>query len=303
MPGAVLVRAGPIVHWVVPGRGVVRSVPVGPSARDAARAILHRFSDGLPEDVRRGLGSDPPIGCTDPVLSEALVRIGTDLPPPSLATVRAVRESAPSPAPAEERAFALALARLSLEEALRSPEEMLISLAREEERVERAIRREGGAAEQFLVAPDSPVSEYLGEWASFRERFAEHHAHLVERLERAAEEVAPNLSAVVGPRVAARLIAYASGLPALARMPSSRLQLLGSRRRPSPTRGPRFGLLFRAARMADVPADRQGAYARSLAALAAIAARADATTHARIATPLAARRDRRIERLRRRRAP
>ncbi|MGA8711381.1 MAG: C/D box methylation guide ribonucleoprotein complex aNOP56 subunit, partial [Thermoplasmata archaeon] len=77
--------------------------------------------------------------------------------------------------------------------------------------------------------------------------------------------------------------------------------LLGSRRRPSPERGPRFGIIFRADRLGDVPIGRRGAYARSLAALAAIAIRADAHTHRNISVDLVARRDRRIESLRRRR--
>jgi RNA processing factor Prp31 len=54
-------------------------------------------------------------------------------------------------------------------------------------------------------------------------------------------------------------------------------------------------------RMSDVPDDRRGAYARSLAALAVIAARADAYTHADLTPSLLARRDRRVETLRRRR--
>jgi RNA processing factor Prp31 len=52
--------------------------------------------------------------------------------------------------------------------------------------------------------------------------------------------------------------------------------------------------------MADVPAGRRGAYARSLGALAAIAVRADATTRSAISKGLVARRDRRIEQLRKR---
>jgi RNA processing factor Prp31 len=53
--------------------------------------------------------------------------------------------------------------------------------------------------------------------------------------------------------------------------------------------------------MEDVPLDRRAAYARSLAALAAIAARADLFTRRSIAPELIARRNRRIEQLRRRR--
>jgi len=96
------------------------------------------------------------------------------------------------------------------------------------------------------------------------------------------------------------LLAAAGSVTALSRMNASRIQLLGSRRRPSPERGPRYGVLFRGVRMNDLPLARRGAYARSLASLAAIAIRADATTHAPVAEKLVARRDRRVEALRRR---
>jgi RNA processing factor Prp31 len=52
--------------------------------------------------------------------------------------------------------------------------------------------------------------------------------------------------------------------------------------------------------MDEVPVARRGAYARSLAALGVIAARADATTGRSLATVLVGRRDRRVEALRRR---
>ncbi|MGI0133010.1 MAG: hypothetical protein ACREDK_07995 [Thermoplasmata archaeon] len=301
MPVAVLVRGGVRVHWVNPGGGVVRSVVLGSDLSEVARDLQRHFPNGLPSPLGRAIGEVPPVGCVDPLLADAIARLGRTLPPVPITTLRAVRESMPLPPLAEERAVAIALAHAELDAALRSPEESLISLAREEERVERAARREEGAADQFLVAPDSPIEGYVAEWSEFRDRVHEHHARLLSRLEQMAGEVVPNLAAVVGPRVAARLVAYAPGLFVLARMSASRLQLLGARRRPSTSRGPRYGLLYRAARMADVPPDRGGAYARSLAALAVIAVRADALTHTDLAHVLVARRDRRIERLVRRR--
>jgi nucleolar protein 56 len=220
----------------------------------------------------------------------------------SPAEVRRAREALPPLEPLEERLLVLALGRAALEEAMRSPEEMLVSLTREEERLERALRREGNAAEQFVSVSDSTLAAYAEEWAVFRRAFARHHSELEGRLRSLAREIAPNLSAVVGAKVAARLIALAGGLEPLARGDSARLQLLGSRRRPSRDRGPRFGVIRIADRMSDVPEDRRGAYARSLAALAVAAARADAYTHADLTAKLLVRRDRRVESLRRRRS-
>jgi len=213
---------------------------------------------------------------------------------------RARRELGGAVDPVLERRFFLALGQLRLERALRSPEEILITLAREEERVERALGRESRAAESFVPVPRSPLDRHLATWGRARSALGDLAEELRQTLETEARQLVPNLSTLVGPRTAARLVAAAGGVAPLARMPAPRLQLLGSRRRPSPDRGPRFGLLYRADRLAEVPLARRGAYARSLAALAAIAVRADASTHRDISADLVARRDRRIETLRRR---
>ncbi len=207
---------------------------------------------------------------------------------------RTAASSLPPWPPEERRSYLLAVARAELERRLRSPEEVVISLAREEERVERSVEREARASETFVSPPATPLEEYAREWSAFRSALSERHRSLRRRLEEEAENLVPNLAAVVGARVAARLVAAAGGLAPLARMSSSRLQLLGARRRPSPERGPRYGLLYRADCLDDVPASRRAALARSVASLAVIAARADATTHAAVAPGLLTRLERRI---------
>jgi len=229
-------------------------------------------------------------------LAEALRR---PVDGPTLEELRRGRSALPPLEPTLERRFFLALGHLRLERALRAPEEVLITLAREEERLERSVGREARAAESFLSVPDSPLERHAAEWERARSVLSAHADALRQTLEAEARRQLPNLSAVVGPRVAARLVAAAGSVDALARMPSARIQLLGSRRRPSPERGPRFGVLYRADRLLEVPLGRRGAYARSLAAIAAIAARADASTHRDISAGLVARRDRRIDALRR----
>ena len=203
--------------------------------------------------------------------------------------------------PASERARLLARARADLEAELRSPSEILVSLAREEERFERAVGREQRAAETFVAVEGTVLAEHAAAWTRTRELLVAQHRELVRRLEAEAWRTVPNLSAIVGPKVAARLIAAAGGLAPLARISSARLQLLGSRRRPNPERGPRYGVLYRAEGAETLPLDRRGAFARSVAALAAIAARADAFTHADLSAGLRRRRDARAEQLRRRR--
>jgi snoRNA binding domain, fibrillarin len=289
----VLIRGGGRLFLVTKGR------PVGEGTRLLSDQLADDGSLRLPPwltDAVRGSGE---IVAADSVLQTALDRAGISASIADFEVLRGVRERLPALDPKEERLFLLTLARHTVERILASPEEVLISLAREEERVERAARREENAAHQFLGTGSVVLQGYVIEWEKFRTSFREHHQSLERRLEEIADRVVPNLTAIVGARVAARLVAQAGGVAPLASMSASRLQLLGSRRRPAGGRGPRFGILYRAVRMAEVPPDRQGAFARTLAAEAAIAVRADWSTHRSIAELLLRRRDRRIAQLQR----
>jgi len=95
-----------------------------------------------------------------------------------------------------------------------------------------------------------------------------------------ADEVLPNTSALIGGLVAARLLSRAGGLSALARMPGSAIQVLGSERALfSHLRGgtppPKHGIIFQHRRVHNAPREVRGRVARVLAAKLAIAARLD----------------------------
>ncbi len=99
-------------------------------------------------------------------------------------------------------------------------------------------------------------------------------------LRRLLPKVAPNLTAVLGPLVAARLIATAGGLEKLAAMPASTIQILGAQRAvflhlTRGTRPPKHGVLFQAKEVRTAPKKLRGKIARLLASKAAIAARID----------------------------
>ena len=95
-----------------------------------------------------------------------------------------------------------------------------------------------------------------------------------------APEVAPNLAALAGPVLAARLIALASGLEPLAKKPSGTVQVLGAEdalfahlRGQAPS--PKHGVIYtHEAVQGARPSDR-GSAARALAGKLAIAARID----------------------------
>lgn len=304
MAAAVLLARGRFVYLVRTGPTSTVTASIADDLSIASRRLTHGAPAELPRaiaDAVRALGTTP-IAVDPPALAEIVTRLGATTTPISTAEVRRARESLPALDPREERLLLFAIGHAALDEAMRSPEEMLVALTREEERIERALRREGNAAEQFVTVSDSPLAAYAEEWGRFRATFERHHDDVERRVRALAREIAPNLSAVVGGKVAARLIAAAGGLLPLARGDASRLQLLGSRRRPARDHGPRFGAIRLADRMSDVPDDRRGAYARSLAALAIVAARADAYTRVDVSAKLLARRERRVESLRRRRA-
>jgi len=118
--------------------------------------------------------------------------------------------------------------------------------------------------------------------------FAESVLNLIERrerlakyLEKTADIAVPNLSAVAGPMLAARLLNLAGGLEKISKMPSSTIQLLGAekalfRHLRGEGKAPKYGVLFGHPLIQQAPKERKGKVARLVAAKLSIAARMDA---------------------------
>lgn len=120
----------------------------------------------------------------------------------------------------------------------------------------------------------------LADAADEIERLAGTRTRLMREVSARADEVLPNTSALIGGLVAARLLSRAGGLSALAKMPGSTIQVLGSERALfSHLRGgtppPKHGIIFQHRRVHNAPKDVRGRVARVLAAKLAIAARLD----------------------------
>lgn len=120
----------------------------------------------------------------------------------------------------------------------------------------------------------------LADVAGEIERLAGTRSRLMREVSARADEVMPNTSALIGGLVAARLLSCAGGLAALARMPGSTIQVLGSERALfSHLRGgsppPKHGIIFQHRRVHNAPKEVRGRVARVLAAKLAIAARLD----------------------------
>ena len=100
-------------------------------------------------------------------------------------------------------------------------------------------------------------------------------------VDRTMEEVAPNIRAVAGALLGARMISMAGGLQNLAMRPASTIQVLGAekalfRSLKTGARPPKHGLIFQHTLLHDAKRWQRGKIARVIAGKLAIAARADA---------------------------
>jgi len=133
------------------------------------------------------------------------------------------------------------------------------------------------------VAGREPADELDRRLVDFAERTAGLYAERDElraTVERVAPTVAPNLAALAGPVLAARLIALAGDLESLARMPAGTVQVLGAEdalfahlRGHAPS--PKHGVIYTHEYVRGTAPEERGSAARALAGKLAIAARID----------------------------
>lgn len=112
-------------------------------------------------------------------------------------------------------------------------------------------------------------------------RLHEARERMAEYIDGLMAQVAPNIRAVVGGPIGARLISIAGGLKDLARMPASTVQLLGAEKalfRSLHKRGkpPKHGVIYQYPEIRGSPRKLRGKIARALAGKLSIAARVDA---------------------------
>lgn len=111
--------------------------------------------------------------------------------------------------------------------------------------------------------------------------FTEYRAQLSGYLSARMAAIAPNLTALVGDLVGARLIAHAGSLMNLAKSPASTIQILGAEKalfRALKTKHdtPKYGLIYHASLIGQATGKNKGKIARMLASKAAIGLRVDA---------------------------
>ncbi|KAM0248187.1 hypothetical protein ACHAP5_003569 [Fusarium lateritium] len=111
--------------------------------------------------------------------------------------------------------------------------------------------------------------------------YSNYRTQLSSYLESRMRAIAPNLTALVGTLVGARLIAHAGSLISLAKSPGSTIQILGAEKalfRALKTKHdtPKYGLIYHSSLIGQATGRNKGKIARMLAAKAALGLRVDA---------------------------
>ncbi|HLY76888.1 MAG TPA: hypothetical protein VKT21_03280 [Thermoplasmata archaeon] len=146
--------------------------------------------------------------------------------------------------------------------------------------VARRLSTGSDGAVPALAGPTPELQYARQELAHLYLRISQSSKAIEKALEERVPTEAPNVSALLGPLLAARMIAQAGGLDRLAKLPASTIQVLGAERAFfEHLRGhappPRHGLLFLHPDIQSAPRTARGKLARALAGKVAIGARLD----------------------------
>jgi len=114
---------------------------------------------------------------------------------------------------------------------------------------------------------------------------------LEEKIKNEMKKIAPNISSIAGPLIAARLLSQAGSLKKLAFLPASTIQVLGAEKalfrfKKEGGKPPKHGVIFQNPNINRAPRDKRGKIARVLASKISIAAKADAFTKNQVSDKL-----------------
>ncbi len=131
----------------------------------------------------------------------------------------------------------------------------------------------GGDISDVNLAIVQSIAKQILDFHDLRKKLEEH-------VESEMTSIAPNLSAILGTAVGARLLGRAGSLKKMASLPASTIQVLGAekalfRSLKTGSQPPKHGLLFQHAMVHSAPRWQRGKIARAVAAKAVIAARVD----------------------------
>ncbi|MBI1973818.1 hypothetical protein HYS54_03310 [Candidatus Micrarchaeota archaeon] len=120
----------------------------------------------------------------------------------------------------------------------------------------------------------------MQEWSRLFLFLRDERRRLAAYLDGVMKEEAPNINAVIGPTIGARLIETAGSLKKLSEFPSSTIQVLGAEKAlfahlHKGTKPPKHGVIFGYPKLRGAPMKSRGKIARKLSAKLSIAAKVD----------------------------
>ena len=153
--------------------------------------------------------------------------------------------------------------------------------------------------EKIAIGDDAALRDFGGAVVELQK----YRGELEEHINEVMTKIAPNLTALAGPLLGARLIALAKGLENLAYMPGSRIQILGAGRaffkgKRKKRQPPKHGAIYQHPLIKGSPWWHRGKIARSLGSKMAIAARVDAFSGNYVGEKLKEDFHKRVERIR-----
>jgi nucleolar protein 56 len=150
----------------------------------------------------------------------------------------------------------------------------------------------------------------IQEYAKMYKEMSVVRKDLDKYIEKTVKEEMPNINALLGSTLAARLLGLAGSLEKMAKMPSSSIQLLGAEKSlfkfmkgREKARPPRFGILYLHPDISTNRRDLQGKIARVLSSKLTLAARADFYSKSDISKDLLADYKKRVEEILKQPAP
>ncbi len=180
------------------------------------------------------------------------------------------------------RRTALNVTERQVERELKREDRYVVALVKAMEEIDEAVNMLNEKLEDIRAVKETEISQ------DFERRISELRElrrKVEKEIEEVMEKIAPNLSEIAGPKVAAKLLERAGSMERLIRLPASKIQVIGAEKslykafarmkRGKKAKIPKHGIIFLHPFIRTLPKAKRGKMARFLAAKLAIAAKID----------------------------
>jgi len=180
------------------------------------------------------------------------------------------------------RKTALAVSEKMVEKELRREDRYVVALVKALEEIDESINMLNEKLEDIRAVKESEITEKFEK--KIRE-LRELRRDVEREIEEVMEKIAPNMTELVGAKVAAKLLERAGSMERLVRLPASKIQVIGAEKslykafarvkKGKKAKIPKHGIIFLHPFIRTLPKAKRGKMARFLAAKLAIAAKID----------------------------